>query len=67
MGIPKPVLNRLLAVFNSEQAVEKVYLFGSRARGDYRDNSDIDIALVGNQIRKSVMLVTVTTDLAITI
>jgi predicted nucleotidyltransferase len=25
--------------------VEKIYLFGSRARGDYRERSDIDIAI----------------------
>ncbi|MGN0367563.1 MAG: nucleotidyltransferase family protein [Wujia sp.] len=27
--------------------VEKVYLFGSRARGDYKSRSDIDLAFCG--------------------
>ncbi len=26
--------------------VEAIYLFGSRARGDYRDRSDIDLAIL---------------------
>ena len=29
----------------------KFKIFGSRARGDYRSNSDIDIAIVSNVIR----------------
>lgn len=27
--------------------IEKVYIFGSRARGDYREKSDIDLACTG--------------------
>lgn len=30
--------------------IHKVILFGSRARGDYRDNSDIDLAVTGGKI-----------------
>ena len=33
--------------------VEKVVLFGSRARGDERERSDIDIAVVGEDITNS--------------
>jgi predicted nucleotidyltransferase len=28
--------------------IKKIILFGSRARGDYKKNSDIDIAISGN-------------------
>lgn len=27
--------------------IEKVYLFGSRARGDFKERSDIDLATIG--------------------
>ena len=27
--------------------IEKIYLFGSRARGDYKERSDIDLAISG--------------------
>ena len=30
--------------------IEKVVLFGSRARGDYRERSDIDLAATGGQV-----------------
>lgn len=30
--------------------IKKVVLFGSRARGDYRDRSDIDLAVLGGKI-----------------
>jgi predicted nucleotidyltransferase len=33
--------------------VEKVILFGSRARGDQRERSDIDLAVVGAEIADS--------------
>ena len=30
--------------------IEKVYIYGSRARGDYRNGSDIDLALLGEKV-----------------
>lgn len=32
--------------------VEKVLLFGSRARGDYKRTSDIDLAVIGGNIAR---------------
>ena len=34
----------------SDYPVEKAYLYGSRARGDYNNTSDIDIAVKGKTI-----------------
>jgi predicted nucleotidyltransferase len=48
--LPEKVRARLLAVLSKEPRVDKAILFGSRARGDARDCSDIDLALVGAQI-----------------
>ena len=56
MDIPDPVLHRLLHVFRNDNAIDKVYLYGSRARGDNRPNSDIDLALLGDNIKSSVIL-----------
>jgi len=33
--------------FLKEKGIRNIYLFGSRARGDYKINSDIDIAILG--------------------
>lgn len=36
--------------------VEKAYLFGSYARGDYNENSDIDIIIVAKNIRSLLII-----------
>ena len=45
-GIKKKVIEeiRQLAV---DYNIQKVILFGSRARGDYHERSDIDLAVLG--------------------
>lgn len=42
--------NTLLKILCSNPKVEAIWLFGSRAMGNYRANSDIDIALSGHQL-----------------
>ncbi|MFZ5528621.1 MAG: DEAD/DEAH box helicase family protein [Pseudomonadota bacterium] len=44
-GIAPGSLAKLLSVFDQTPNVERVVLFGSRARGDFRHESDIDLAL----------------------
>ena len=48
--LPEKIRLKLIAQFAEEHTVEQVKLFGSRARGESRPNSDIDLALVGKQI-----------------
>lgn len=45
-GIRQNVLNEIRE-FAKNYRVKKVILFGSRARGDYRKTSDIDLAVEG--------------------
>ncbi len=49
--LPERFEERLPMVLLDFPNVEKVILFGSRARGDNKYNSDIDIALIGENIR----------------
>lgn len=44
-GLQEEMFNDIINVFKKYDSLEKVYLFGSRARGDYKDISDIDIAI----------------------
>lgn len=37
-------------VFSRFPAVEKVFLYGSRAKGNYKRGSDIDLALFGHEL-----------------
>ena len=50
-GIKIKVINEIcnLAV---ENEIQNVILFGSRARGDYTERSDIDIAILGGNYTK---------------
>ncbi|AGT32667.1 hypothetical protein M493_12100 [Geobacillus genomosp. 3] len=44
-GISPTVFERLMAYFAGEEDIQKVVLFGSRARGTARYNSDIDLCI----------------------
>lgn len=49
-GIPTEDIQAILKVFESEQQVMEVILFGSRAKGCFNEGSDIDLALKGNNL-----------------
>lgn len=49
-GLSENVINKLQKVFETEPKVHKALIFGSRAKGNYREGSDIDIAIKGEQI-----------------
>ena len=42
----KDMIKEILNYFNDKE-VRIIYLFGSAARGELRENSDIDIAIIG--------------------
>lgn len=46
-GIRENLYNELIELFKKEN-INKVILFGSRSRGDYKFNSDIDLAVIFN-------------------
>ncbi len=55
-GLSAEVIQRIQSVFRSFEEVEKVILFGSRATGNFRPNSDIDIALKGEHLSNRTLL-----------
>lgn len=54
-GLSQSTISKLQSVFAKVPAVRKVLLYGSRARGDYRNGSDIDISLQGAGLTESDM------------
>jgi predicted nucleotidyltransferase len=44
------------SVFVNYTDIDKAILYGSRAKGNYQDGSDIDISLVGNNLNLNKML-----------
>lgn len=48
-GIKQAVIDEICNIAENCN-VDKVILFGSRARGDYKDRSDIDLAVSGGKV-----------------
>lgn len=46
-GLDTITLDKLNAVFKNYPEIEEVIIYGSRAKGNYREGSDIDITLKG--------------------
>ncbi|ACM59878.1 putative nucleotidyltransferase [Caldicellulosiruptor bescii] len=44
-GIEEEILDKIIEIFKKYKQVKKACIFGSRARGDYRRGSDIDICI----------------------
>ena len=49
-GINEAYSKRILELFNHLPANTEIILFGSRAKGNFREGSDIDIALKGSEM-----------------
>lgn len=72
----EPVLSDLLECLASNRIVREVYLFGSRARGDFESHSDYDLLVVVEDadyykglsvdIRRSLAAVKVAKDILVT-
>ena len=50
-GLNEKVIDAIIQLA-TDCNIERVVLFGSRARGDYKERSDIDIAAYGGEIDK---------------
>src|SRR5690554_2569306 len=53
LELPDKVKGKLIKVLSEDKNIKQAILFGSRARGDARINSDIDLALLGSHISLS--------------
>ncbi len=49
-GLEVQVIENIISVLEQHPKVDKAFVFGSRAKGNYRPDSDIDIAIKGNEI-----------------
>ena len=47
-GLKEETIDRMQTVFSYFPEVEKAILYGSRAKGNFKPNSDIDITLTGD-------------------
>ena len=55
-GLNAGTIAKINAIFSGWPDVKQVIIYGSRAKGNYRNGSDIDLTLVGDAITQSQML-----------
>lgn len=49
-GISTDDWSAIIQVFKSEERIQEIVLFGSRAKGNYKPGSDIDLAMKGSEL-----------------
>ena len=54
-GLEDPVVVQIKDVLKLFPSIEKVILYGSRAKGNYREGSDIDLCLIGDHIDRTLL------------
>jgi predicted nucleotidyltransferase len=54
-GLGEDIIQQIQCVFTSFPEVEEVVLYGSRAMGNYKPGSDIDLTLKGKHLDLAVM------------
>ncbi|MGH8436469.1 MAG: nucleotidyltransferase domain-containing protein [Pseudomonas sp.] len=55
-GLPPHAVEKLRGVFQGWPQIQRVLLYGSRAKGNYRPGSDIDLTLEGEDLSLSQLL-----------
>jgi predicted nucleotidyltransferase len=49
-GLNEAVIKKLMTTFSRYPEIENVTIYGSRANGNYKPGSDIDVVLKGNEL-----------------
>jgi predicted nucleotidyltransferase len=55
-GLPEKMITRIHAVLADYPSIERVTIHGSRAKGNHKPGSDIDLTLIGPQITEAEVL-----------
>ena len=54
-GLSVNTIDRINSVFKKYPEIEQVIIYGSRAKGNYREGSDIDITLKGENLNDTIL------------
>jgi len=55
-GLPFAAVEKIRSIFATHPEVEKSVLYGSRAKGNYKNGSDIDLTIYGDKLNHSIFL-----------
>jgi predicted nucleotidyltransferase len=53
-GLTEDTIEKFHSVFRKYPEIEEVIIYGSRAKGNYREGSDIDITLRGEDLTEAI-------------
>ena len=54
-GLTQETVAKICAVFARHAEIEKVLLYGSRAKGGHHPGSDIDLAIIGHNLEHALL------------
>ena len=54
-GLEEPTIGLINIIFAKYSELEKVILYGSRAKGNFKPGSDIDLTFVGNNLNQTIL------------
>lgn len=54
-GLTEQTLNSMWQVFGQYPEIDRVLIYGSRAKGNFRKGSDIDLSLLGTGLSQKVL------------
>jgi len=54
-GLKEGDIEKINGVLKKHPEIESAILYGSRAKGDYRSSSDIDLTLKGDQLSEAIL------------
>jgi predicted nucleotidyltransferase len=54
-GLAEATIDSVNKVFSNYNEIEEVLVYGSRAKGNYREGSDVDLTLIGLEITNEVL------------
>ncbi len=54
-GLKKETIEKIIEIFERYDEIEKVILYGSRAKGNFKPGSDIDLTLIGKKLNLTIL------------
>ncbi|RYE34272.1 MAG: nucleotidyltransferase domain-containing protein [Sphingobacteriaceae bacterium] len=54
-GLKEETIIKIISVFALHPEVEEVVIYGSRAKGNYRNGSDLDLTLTGSALNNDIL------------
>ncbi|MBC7458293.1 MAG: nucleotidyltransferase domain-containing protein [Bdellovibrionaceae bacterium] len=55
-GLNTTIINKIKSIFKSYAQIEQVILYGSRAKGNYKNGSDIDLSIKSKTLDLTALL-----------